>query len=206
MRSQRPVIWIDLGGAAVTAGLVLAIGSYAATPLRQRAEKREVMASCAAARNELADAQAELDRVRKQAQQLRDKLREVGSLPKAGPRTDAHERLAALASRCRIKIISFVPAQDREYPGLVEKRLAFEAVGKTEDILRFLKAVENDESWLDIGFLRIASSAIADARPQDRALSFGVSLFSATEPTAVKNASSPAPQEAVSPASQGRGS
>lgn len=202
MRFHRPVIWIDLGGAAVTAGLILAIGSYAATPLRQRAEKKDVMASCAAARNDLADAQAELDRVKKQAEQLQDKLREVGRLPKAGPRTDAHERLAALASRCQIKIVSFVPAQDREYPGLIEKRLAFEASGKTADILRFLKAVEEDESWLDIGFLRVSSSTVADARPQDRMLSFGVSLFSAAEPASLM-AQPGAPPSA---ASQGKGS
>lgn len=198
MKINRPTLWIDCLGAAVTAGVVLAIASYVAVPLRQRSEKQDVLASCAAAREDLTDAQMELERLRKQAELLRDRLLEVGRLPRTAPQIDVHERLAAMASRCRIKIVSYTPAQDREYPGLIEKRLAFEASGTTQDILRFLKAVEEDESWMDIGFLRISTSTIADARPNDRMLSFGISLFSVAE--------TKAPDGAVIATPPGRGS
>jgi len=196
-------LWIDLGGAALALALGAGVFQYVSRPFRDRDKLDNLQASKSGMERDLADVLARVDECRTQVTARQQTLREAGRLPDHAPIVECQSLLAALASDNNIRITSFLPLQDRDYPGLLEKRFTFEASGRMGDVLRFLRSIETDGKWADIGYLTLSRGVPAGpSDPGVRQLSFAVSVFASKPAPVAPGASTrdlPRPTSAAPP-------
>jgi len=176
-------LWIDLAGAAVLAACAFAFiyltfyqGGHTA------AELGELKGLIKAAGGDLADAQAARERQRASLKSQQAELAAGGQLPTQVSLEAYFQRLSRLAQDHHIRVVRQNPLSSRQYPGLLEQRCAYEVMGSMPDLARFFSAVETEEAWADIGFLKITN---AESGPNgvdaDRLASLTISLFTASK-------------------------
>ena len=128
------------------------------------------------------------ERSRDQLQRNRGILAQHGKLPETAPIEEYFSFLSRLADHHELRVLSHYPLGVRQYPGLLERRFAFEVIGSLPDLARFFKDIEGSSYWADVGYLKIARpNAMHDADPKERQAQLTVCLFSAD---AIKEASS----------------
>ncbi|GMU37556.1 MAG: hypothetical protein KJ057_09415 [Phycisphaerae bacterium] len=179
MRQKHPTLWIDVSGAGLC--LLLAVGLiwYSKGPMGKAARMDELKASIGQMHRDAAAAEAQVQEQRRVLESLRATLAQAERLPADAPIPQCQARLAELARASGVRITNFLPLPDREYPGIVERRFTFEARGTTKDVLTFLKGIESDEHWVDIGYLSLARPVGPDLDARGRTLAFAISMYSA---------------------------
>jgi len=121
-----------------------------------------------------------LDQSGDQLQRNRDILAQQGKLPERAPIDEYFSFLSRLADQHELRVLSHYPLGVRRYPGLLERRFAFEVIGSLSDLTRFFKDIEESSYWADIGFLKITPpQAGRGANPRERQAQLTVCLFSA---------------------------
>lgn len=182
---SNPVLWIDAGGAVLTAGL-LGVTAWMALSGGAAGDVSSLRGSIAASDRQVSALRAELANQRDAIEAKRQELRDKGHIPEGEPIERDLQKLAELARLNRISVVRVAPLAPRAYPGLLEVRYAFDATGTIPDLTRFFKAVEDSPFWADISHLKIESDRSggkddAAARGQ-RSAQLTISLFSAPKP------------------------
>lgn len=178
MVTNKAILWIDLSGIAIVLAIGLALFSYASQPFRQGERMEELQQAIATMEKDAAAMDARIEQERARLTGQKAELTSAGKLPEVAPVAEYQAKLAELATGSGVRITSFAPIADREYPGLMEKRFTFDARGETANVLRFLRAVETDPSWADIGYLTLARATAPGETGRERTLGFVISLFS----------------------------
>jgi hypothetical protein len=176
--SRWSILLIDLIGG----GLALAcVGGFVwFTTLRPDQTAREVdrlNGLIRSAQRELSVMRVDRDRERSLLRARLAQLEESGDLPMETPVEEYFRSLSAMAKEYGLRVIRHNPLGHRTYPGLLERRYAYEITGATTDIMRFFQALERADFWADIGYLKITGTA-AGARGE-RVASLTISVFSA---------------------------
>lgn len=110
----------------------------------------------------------------------RQELEETGRLPEESPTERYFQTLSTLAAGHELRVLRQHPLASKAYPGLLEKRFAYEVAGELPDIIRFLGAVESTDFWADVGYLRLSSKAAGGgAMGTQRLAGLTISMFSA---------------------------
>jgi len=131
-----------------------------------------------AARN-VATLRATRDQQQAVLEERRAELAAGGQLPLQTPIEEYFQTLSRLASDHRLRVVRHHPLTPRSYPGMLEQRYAYEVSGAIPDIARFFKAVEDDDFWADISYLKIAGGDVplGAATPDERTALLTISVF-----------------------------
>lgn len=106
-------------------------------------------------------------------------LRITGKLPNHAPIEAYFRMLSGLATKQGLRIIGHHPLQPRTYPGLMERRFAYEVAGTMPNLTRFFLAIEESDYWADIGYLKLDHHRTGRAGAEsDRIARLTISLFS----------------------------
>lgn len=177
---KRASIWLTdlLGG-----GLTLAfLGGFVwFTMLRPDQTARDVdrlTNLIRSTKRELGAMRIERDREQTLLRARLAQLEESGDLPMETPVEEYFKTLSSMAKEYRLRVIRHNPLPHRIYPGLLERRFAYEVTGATPDIMFFFQALEQADFWADIGYLKITGKPGGDGRGE-RVASITISVFSA---------------------------
>jgi hypothetical protein len=135
-------------------------------------------------RQRLALVRGELQEHRSVVRLRRGQLADAGELP-ASPRVEEYfQALSALAADNSLRLLRQNPLASRSYPGLLERRYAYDLTGSSEDLVRFLKAIEASDFWADVSYLAIEQGPGGPGGSGDgtRLARLTISLFSAPSP------------------------
>lgn len=175
-----PVYIVDLTAAAVCAAALLGsawLGLVRGD--RMRGHLAELRESIADSRRDLSSIESARDR---QKQLLREKQKELadrGHLPEQTPVEEYFQAMSSLAQRAGLSVVRHQPMLPRSYPGLLERRYAYEISGTFASLMQFLRGVEESPYWADVSYLRVEPSDAAGANRSRRSAMLTMSLFSA---------------------------
>lgn len=187
---------IDGIGATAFAGCLLGCAYIAVIRAGEVAvETRELTTTLNNASDDLATARAACERQRAILEQRKSEAASERQLPNKLPLEEYFQRISSLAESNQVRVLRQNPLPGRRYPGLLEQRSAFEVSSTMPDLARFFKAVETDESWADIAYLKIAGSEghAADAVEGERVTTMTFSLFSADKSEPADSKAKPTP-------------
>ncbi len=184
-------LMIDLiGGCTVTACLLCFVWLIAIGADRTSDRIEQHRAVMHNARRQLTNARLERDRQRAIIETRQAQLARCGQLPKEAPVEEYFQTLANLATRHRLQVLRHHPLTSRSYPGLLERRYAYEVTGATPDLVLFFKAIEAADYWADVSYLKIDGGLRATGTSVRRSGSAGsakrvaqltISVFSALQ-------------------------
>ena len=139
-------------------------------------------------RQRLAMVRADLDEQRGVLQARREQLDATGELPLVAPIERYFQAVSGLAAEHSLKVLRHNPLASHSYPGLLERRFAYEVSGASLDVISFLKAVEESDFWADVSYLSIEQGPrdIASRNVPDRVARLTISVFSALPPDDAK--------------------
>lgn len=131
------------------------------------------------ARVEIDGLRAERDRQRITLKDRRSELQKSGQLPAQAPVEEYFRTLSDLAARNRLRVVRHNPLNNRTYPGLLERRYAYEVTGSLPDLVQFFQAIEASEFWADIAYLKIDQGPSLPNAVRERVATLTISVFSA---------------------------
>lgn len=172
---------IDLVGGGVAAlGVAALLWSVVLRPDRTSAAIQELSEDLRVGRQRLAQVRAELQEQRSLVQSRRAQLDTAGKLPEQTRVEEYFQVLSGLATSNSVTLLRQNPLTSRLYPGLLERRYAYEVSGSAPDLVRFLKAIEESKFWADVSYLTIDQGvAGAGGVSRSRVARLTISLFSA---------------------------
>lgn len=131
-------------------------------------------------RNDIAALRAVLDEERKLFAARQAELKETGQLPSRIPVEQDLQTLSVLAKEHELSVVKVEPLPSREYPGLLETRYTFEALGNMPDITRFFKAIEEAEFWADVSYFQVRGRARSTgwSSSEELVVTLTISMFS----------------------------
>lgn len=180
MKPGWRILMVDLIGGTIV--LSCLGGTVWLTMLRQdhtAAELAQLKRDISVARRALAALRAERDRERVVLRERKRELAENGALPERAPVEQYFQTLSSIARRHHLQVLRQNPLPSQTYPGLLERRYAYEVSGQTPDIERFLLEIEQTDFWADVGFLKIQASGPTGDAWGNRMASLTISVFSA---------------------------
>lgn len=181
-----PVYVLDLTAAAACAVLLLACCWLALVRgERTRSELAELRASIAESRRNLDAIETVRDRQREMLRQKQVELADRGHLPEQTPVEEYFQALSSLAQRSGLSVMRHQPMLARSYPGLLERRYAYEVAGTFSSLMQFFRGIEESRYWADVSYLRIEQSDAIGTNEPRRSAMLTMSVFSAG-PTAAK--------------------
>lgn len=179
-KSSVPVVVVDALGAIVVAACLLGCAYFGFIKAGATSnEIQELTTLSLAAAEDLASARSACDRQRAMLETHQSSLTSERQLPSRAPLEESIQTLSRLAETHGVHVLRQNPLSSRQYPGLQEQRFALEISGAMPDLVRFLKAVEDAETWADVAYLKIISSASLGGSTPDRVATLTLSLFSA---------------------------
>lgn len=163
--------------------LVIVLGAFLWMTLLRTDESAVTLAelerAVQTARNEIDGLTTERDRQRTTLKSRRAELQKSGQLPAQAPVEEYFRTLSDLAARHRLRVVRHNPLNNRAYPGLLERRYAYEVTGSLPDITEFFQAIEASEFWADIAYLRIDKGVPSTSTANERIATLTISVFSA---------------------------
>lgn len=171
---------LDLAGGAFLVGI---LGVFVWMTLlrtdRTALQLAELGGSVQQARGEIEDLHADRDRQRVTLKTRRAERDKSGHLPAQAPVEEYFRTLSDLAARNRLRVVRHNPLNSRTYPGLLERRYAYEVTGALPDIAGFFQAIEASDFWADIAYLKIDRGPQASNASRERVATLTISVFSA---------------------------
>ena len=178
---KHPTLIVDLIGSALLLVCLALLLSF--TALRSDDTADEIVRlehNISRESRTLTALRVSFDQSRDQLQRNRDTLDQHGKLPERAPIEEYFRFVSRLADQHKLRVLSHYPWGVRRYPGLLERRFAFEVIGTLPGLARFFKDIEDSNYWADVGFLKITRpQASRAADPEDRQAKLTVCLFSA---------------------------
>jgi hypothetical protein len=169
-----------LGGALVAASLGAAGWLAVFGAAETKARVTELSGQVQEAKQSIAGFRAARDRQQAELTTHQLVLAQRGRIPARPPIDEYFGALSAMATQHQLRILRHQPLSPRRYPGLLEQRFAYDVTGTVNDLIRFLKAIEDSSYWADISYLKIERGPGADqAAARNRTAQFTISLFSA---------------------------
>ncbi len=171
---------LDLAGGGF---LIVVLGAFVWMTLLRTDETALTLAELGrttqSARNELDGLRAERDRHRATLKTRRAELQKSGQLPAQAPVEEYFRTLSDLAARYRLRVVRHNPLNSRTYPGLLERRYAYEVTGSLPDLAQFFQSIEASEFWADIAYLKIDQGPPSPNAARERVATMTISVFSA---------------------------
>lgn len=179
-RLSWSLLAIDLaGGAVVTSCVAASFWLIVARADRTSTEIQKASSAIERARDELDRLRIERDRETGKLRERKAALARSGKLPEQAPVESYFSLLSRLAVDNNLRVVRHLPLASREYPGLLERRYAYDVSGSLPDIAKFFRAVESTEYWADVAYLRIdARSGAAGPGTDERLAGLTFSVFS----------------------------
>jgi len=179
-RDGRLNLWmIDAAGAAAVATCLFAVIGMLAVGGRQgRSTSREWSRAIQQSQQNLAALKAACETQRRQLEEKQREWTKGGGLPPEAQQEAYFQRLSQAAGRLGLKVLRQQPLAARQYPGILERRFAYDVTGSTAAVLAFLREIESLDAWADVSFFRIEQGL--DATPngtKERLARLTVSLF-----------------------------
>lgn len=169
-----------LGGCAVSACVFGFVYLTMVRTDRTAVKIRELTSSIQAARQDARVLAAARDRQRATLVRHQAELAGTGQLPAETPVEEYFQTLSKIASKHRLRVIRHNPLTPRRYPGLLERRYAYEVTGSMPDLVRFLKAIEETDFWADVSYLKVDRGTGPEHQVANRRVAVvTISLFSA---------------------------
>jgi hypothetical protein len=129
-------------------------------------------------RQDLGQAMATRDQLRGVLADRQEELAKTGQLPEQTPVDEYFQTLSRLAEKHHLRVVRQNPLPSRSYPGLFERRYAYEVSGAMPDLTRFFRAIEDTDYWADVSFFKIDNGR-GRGSPNERGAVLIISLFSA---------------------------
>ena len=179
-RLSWSLLAIDLAGGVIVSSCVAAsFWLIVARAERTSAEIEKASNAIERARDELDRLRIERDRETGKIRERKAALARSGKLPEQAPVESYFSLLSRLAGDNNLRVVRHLPLASREYPGLLERRYAYDVSGSLPDIAKFFRAVEATEYWADIAYLRVdARSGAAGPETNERLAGLTFSVFS----------------------------
>jgi len=177
---RRIFLAIDLATAAVLivcAGVTVWMVGFREN--RADVEFRDLTQQIDQMRRDISIIDGAIDANRLSIAQRRVEINALGKLPDRTPVERDLRTLVELASTRGVSVLRVTPLPSRAYPGLLEVRYSLETSATLANLMNFLKAVEDDPLWADVGYVRLERAKDdRAAREGDRMAVLTVSLFS----------------------------
>ena len=181
-RKAAQTFWTDIAGGSLLAAVLF--GVVWLTCLRDDSAQDELDAltgNIRATQQELATLRAVLDRERESLAAREVELKDTGQLPDRAPTERDLQTLSALAKQHRLQVVRVEPLPSQEYPGLLEMRYSFEAIGTMPDLVRLLKAIEDAQFWADVSYFSVVHKAsLPEETSNELVAVLTISLFSSS--------------------------
>ena len=181
LKNARWSHWmLDLAGGGF---LMVILGAFVWMTLLRTDETAlkltELRQTAQSARTEIDGLSAERDRQRATLKSRRAELKRSGQLPAQAPVEEYFRSLSDLAARHRLRVVRHNPLNGRTYPGLLERRYAYEVTGSLPDMVQFFQSIEASEFWADIAYLKIDQGPPSPNAARERVATLTISVFSA---------------------------
>ena len=167
-----------LGGCTVAAFLLVFLWLTFVQSNGTASQVKELRRIVQTVHQDLGHARATRDRLQTVLESRQAELSRTGQLPSETPVDEYFQTLSRLAAWHRLRVVRHNPLSSRSYPGLFERRYAYEVWGTMPDLARFFRAIENTDYWADVSFFRIDHGPGHGAANERMAL-LTISLFSA---------------------------
>lgn len=172
---------VDVVGAGIVTACALGIISLTMFDQDQvREDVIRLTQSLERARHDHRELLAALSRQRKRYSDCNSQRSQIGHLPEDVPVEAYFQHLSQLALHHGLRVVRHQPLAPRSYPGLFEKRFAYEVTGSLSDLMAFLQSIESADFWADVSYLSIERGiGGVDSGSTDKVALLTLSLFAA---------------------------